>query len=197
MTMSNNAMNDMSKVLATLMKDSGMTYDELRKFFVNEVNEQERLAKIEEDKRIKEAQAKLEAQKAEDNKRKAVLEERGKKLCDIANRALQDTLTADDVAYIQNLYIHSKYPNAPHSVLDEMLNGKSVDAAIEIAIKTTEDFAPLLKMMGTSWDSIMKNTTREDKDKAMDEAVKEINKVSKHDKNKSDDIIITKFLQTL
>ena len=197
MAMSNNTMNDMSKVLATLMKDSGMTYDELRKFFVNEVNEQERLAKIEEDKRIKEAQTKLEAQKAEDNKRKTMLEERGKKLCDIANRALQDTLTADDVAYIQNLYIHSKYPNAPHSVLDEMLNGKSIDAAIEIAIKTTEDFAPLLKMMGTSWDSVMKNTTREDKDKAMDEAVKEINEVSKHDKNKSDDIIITKFLRTL
>lgn len=196
MAMSNNTMNDMSKVLATLMKDSGMTYDELRKFFVNEVNEQERLAKIEEDKHIKEAQAKLEAQKAEDNKRKAVLEERGKKLCDIANRALQDTLTADDVAYIQNLYIHSKYPNAPHSVLDEMLNGKSIDAAIEIAIKTTEDFAPLLKMMGTSWDSVMKNTTREDKDKAMDEAVSKINKVSES-KSKSDDIIITKFLQTL
>lgn len=193
MAMSNNAMNDMSKVLATLMKDSGMTYDELRKFFVNEVNEQERLAKIEEDKRIKEAQAK---QKAEDNKRKAVLEERGKKLCDIANRALQDTLTSDDVAYIQNLYIHSKYPNAPHSVLDEMLNGKSIDAAIEIAIKTTEDFTPLLKMMGTSWDSVMKNTTREDKDKAMDEAVSKINKVSES-KSKSDDIIITKFLQTL
>ena len=196
MAMSNNTMNDMSKVLATLMKDSGMTYDELRKFFVNEVNEQERLAKIEEDKHIKKAQAKLEAQKAEDNKRKAVLEERGKKLCDIANRALQDTLTADDVAYIQNLYIHSKYPNAPHSVLDEMLNGKSIDAAIEIAIKTTEDFAPLLKMMGTSWDSVMKNTTREDKDKAMDEAVSKINKVSES-KSKSDDIIITKFLQTL
>lgn len=188
MAMSNNAMNDMSKVLATLMKDSGMTYDELRKFFVNEVNEQERLAKIEEDKRIKEAQAKLEAQKAEDNKRKAVLEERGKKLCDIANRALQDTLTADDVAYIQSLYIHTKYPNAPHSVLDEMMNGKSIDATIEVAIKTTEGFVPLLSMMGTTWDEVMKTTSRADKDKAMDKATKEA---------LSDEAVIAKFLKNL
>lgn len=191
MAMSNNAMNDMSKVLATLMKDSGMTYDELRKFFVNEVNEQERLAKIEEDKRIKEAQAKLEAQKAEDNKRKAVLEERGKKLCDIANRALQDTLTADDVAYIQSLYIHTKYPNAPHSVLDEMMNGKSIDATIEVAIKTTEGFAPLLSMMGTTWDEVMKTTPRADKDKAMDKAAKEAKEAL------SDEVIIAKFLKNL
>lgn len=187
-------MNDMSKVLASLMENSGMSYDELRKFFVNEVNEQERLAKIEEDKRIKEAQAK---QKAEDNKRKVMLEERSKKLCDIANRALTDSLTADDVAYIQRLYIHSKYPNAPHSVLDEMLDGKSIDYVIKITIKAAEDFTPMLEMMGTTWDHVMKNTTREDKDKAMDGAVKEINEVSKHDKNKSDDIIITKFLRTL
>ena len=191
MAMSNNAMNDMSKVLATLMKDSGMTYDELRKFFVNEVNEQERLAKIEEDKRIKEAQAKLEAQKAEDNKRKAVLEERGKKLCDIANRALQDTLTADDVAYIQSLYIHAKYPNAPHSVLDEMMNGKSIDATIEVAIKTAEDFTPLLSMMGTTWDEVMKITSRADKDKAMDKATKEAKEAL------SDEAIIAKFLKNL
>ena len=147
-------MNDMSKVLASLMENSGMSYDELRKFFVNEVNEQERLAKIEEDKRIKEAQAK---QKAEDNKRKAVLEERGKKLCDIANHALADSLTADDVAYIQQLYIHSKYPNAPHSVLDEMLDGKSIDSIIKITIKAAEDFTPMLEMMGTTWDHVMKN----------------------------------------
>lgn len=191
MAMSSNAMNDMSKVLATLMKDSGMTYDELRKFFVNEVNEQERLAKIEEDKRIKEAQAKLEAQKAEDNKRKAVLEERGKKLCDIANRALQDTLTADDVAYIQSLYIHAKYPNAPHSVLDEMMNGKSIDATIEVAIKTTEGFAPLLSMMGTTWDEVMKTTSRADKDKAMDKATKEAKEAL------SDEAVIAKFLKNL
>lgn len=191
MAMSNNAMNNMSKVLATLIKDSGMTYDELRKFFVNKVNEQERLAKIEEDKRIKEAQAKLEAQKAENNKRKAVLEERGKKLCDIANRALQDTLTADDVAYIQSLYIHAKYPNAPHSVLDEMMNGKSIDATIEIAIKTTEDFAPLLSMMGTTWDEVMKTTSRADKDKAMDKATKEAKE------SLSDEAVIAKFLKNL
>ena len=188
MAMSNNAMNDMSKVLATLMKDSGMTYDELRKFFVNEVNEQERLAKIEEDKRIKEAQAK---QKAEDNKRKAVLEERGKKLCDIANRALQDTLTADDVAYIQSLYIHAKYPNAPHSVLDEMMNGKSIDTTIEVAIKTTEGFTPLLSMMGTTWDEVMKTTSRADKDKAMDKATKEAKEAL------SDEVVIAKFLKNL
>ena len=191
MAMSNNAMNDMSKVLATLMKDSGMTYDELRKFFVNEVNEQERLAKIEEDRRIKEAQAKLEAQKAEDNKHKAVLEERGKKLCDIANRALQDTLTADDVAYIQSLYIHTKYPNAPHSVLDEMMNGKSIDATIEVAIKTTEGFTPLLSMMGTTWDEVMKTTSRADKDKAMDQATKEAKEAL------SDEAVIAKFLKNL
>lgn len=191
MAMSNNAMNDMNKVLATLMKDSGMTYDELRKYLVNEVNEQERLAKIEEDKRIKEAQAKLEAQKAEDNKRKAVLEERGKKLCDIANRALQDTLTADDVAYIQSLYIHAKYPNAPHSVLDEMMNGKSIDATIEVAIKTTEGFAPLLGLMGTTWDEVMKTTSRADKDKAMDKATKEAKEAL------SDEAVIAKFLKNL
>lgn len=191
MAMSTNAMNDMNKVLATLMKDSGMTYDELRKYLVNEVNEQERLAKIEEDRRIKEAQAKLEAQKAEDNKRKAVLEERGKKLCDIANRALQDTLTADDVAYIQSLYIHAKYPNAPHSVLDEMMNGKSIDATIEVAIKTTEGFAPLLSMMGTTWDEVMKTTSRADKDKAMDKATKEAKEAL------SDEAVIAKFLKNL
>lgn len=191
MAMSSNAMNDMNKVLATLMKDSGMTYDELRKYLVNEVNEQERLAKIEEDKRIKEAQAKLEAQKAEDNKRKAVLEERGKKLCDIANRALQDTLTADDVAYIQSLYIHAKYPNAPHSVLDEMMNGKSIDATIEVAIKTTEGFAPLLSLMGTTWDEVMKTTSRADKDKAMDKATKEAKEAL------SDEAVIAKFLKNL
>ena len=183
-------MNNVSKSLAAMMQDSGLSYDDFKKFLIKEVDAQEKAAY---EKAIAE-------KKAEDNKRKVMLEERSKKLCDVANRALTDSLTADDVAYIQQLYIHSKYPNALHYVLDEVLNGKSVDAGIKVAIKTAEDFAPLLEMMGTSWDSVMKNTTREDKDKAMDEAVKEINEVSKHDskdKNKSDDIIITKFLRTL
>lgn len=167
---------DISKSLAAMMKDSGMSYDDFKKFLINEVDAQEKAAYE-------------EAKKAEDNKRKVMLEERGKKLCDVANRALSDSLTADDVAYIQRLYIHSKYPNAPHSVLDEMLDGKSIDSAIKIAIKTAEDFTPMLKMMGTTWDHIMKNTSREDKDKAMDEA---INKVSNND-----DIVIAKFLKNM
>ena len=186
-------MNNVRNSLTAMMRDSGLSYDDFKKFLIKEVDAQEKAA-------YEEALAEAEAQKAKDKERKTMLEERGKKLCDVANHALTDSLTADDVAYIQNLYIHSKYPNAPHSVLDEMLNGKSIDAAIEIAIKTTEDFAPLLKMMGTSWDSVMKNTTREDKDKAMDEAVSKINKVSESkskSNSKSDDIIITKFLQTL
>lgn len=179
-------MNNVSKSLAAMMQDSGLSYDDFKKFLIKEVDAQEKAAY---EKAIAE-------KKAEDNKRKAMLEERSKKLCDIANRALANSLTADDVAYIQQLYIHSKYPDAPHSVLDEMLDGKSIDSVIKITIKAAEDFTPMLEMMGTSWDSVMKNITREDKDKA----VKEINEVSKHDskdKNKNDDIIITKFLRTL
>ena len=182
--------NNVSKSLAAMMRDSGLSYDDFKKFLIKEVDAQEKAA-------YEEALAKEKAKKAEDNKRKVMLEERSKKLCDIANRALANSLTADDVAYIQQLYIHSKYPNAPHSVLDEMLDGKSIDSIIKITIKAAEDFTPMLEMMGTTWDHVMKNITREDKDKAINEAVKEINEVSKHDKDKSDDIIITKFLRTL
>lgn len=173
-------MVNIDKVLDEMMANSDMSFGEFKQMLAQSA-----------ERAYKEKQA-----REEKKKRSEWATEVSKRLCDIANRALTDSLTADDVAYIQQLYIHSKYPNAPHSVLDEMLDGKNIDYIIKITIKAAEDFTPMLEMMGTTWDHVMKNTTREDKDKAMDEAVKEINEVSKHDKDKSDDIIITKFLQS-
>lgn len=108
-----------------------------------------------EEKRAAEAKAKqLQAEK----------EARGEIIVDIANRALEGVLTADDVAAIQMMYIKQKIKDENDlAVLESMLTGDEVDNTIHMALATTHAFNPLLNAMGTTWKQVVDSVEEDDK----------------------------------
>ena len=108
-----------------------------------------------EEKRAAEAKAKqLQAEK----------EARGEIIVDIANRALEGILTAEDVAAVQMMYIKQKIKDENDlAVLESMLTGDEVDNTIQMALATTHAFNPLLNAMGTTWKQVVDSVEEDDK----------------------------------
>ena len=102
--------------------------------------EEERQKKLAEEKRIKEE----EARKAKAEKER---EAKSKQIVDLANRALNDQVTAEDVAWLMTQYVTHKYPKRAEE-LGEIINAKDVDSMIDLAVKLMDTAD---SMFGNIW----------------------------------------------
>ena len=102
--------------------------------------EEERQKKLAEEKRIKEE----EARKAKAEKER---EAKSKQIVDLANRALNDQVTAEDVAWLMTQYVTHKYPKRAEE-LGEIINAKDVDSMIDLAVKLMDTAD---SMFGSVW----------------------------------------------
>ena len=104
--------------------------------------EEERQKKLAEEKRLKEeAERKAKAEKDREVKSKRIVE--------LANRALNDQITADDVAWLMTQYVTHKYPKRAEE-LGEIINAKDVDSMIDLAVKLM-DTADSMFGSGCAW----------------------------------------------
>lgn len=104
--------------------------------------EEERQKKIAEEKRIKEE----EARKAKAEKDREV---KSKRIVELANRALNDQITTEDVAWLMTQYVTHKYPKRAEE-LGDILTAKDVDAMIDLAVKLM-DTAETMFSSGCAW----------------------------------------------
>lgn len=102
--------------------------------------EEERQKKIAEEKRIKEE----EARKAKAEKDR---EAKSKRIVELANRALNDQVTADDVAWLMTQYVTHKYPKRAEE-LGEMISAKDVEGLIDLAVRLMDTAD---SMFGSTW----------------------------------------------
>ena len=102
--------------------------------------EEERQRKIAEEKRIKEE----EARKAKAEKEREV---KSKRIVDLANRALNDQVTAEDVAWLMTQYVTHKYPKRAEE-LSEVITAKDVESMMNLAVKLMDTAD---SMFGNVW----------------------------------------------
>ena len=102
--------------------------------------EEERQKKLAEEKRIKEE----EARKAKAEKER---EAKSKHIVDLANRALNDQVTAEDVAWLMTQYVTHKYPKRAEE-LGEIINAKDVESMINLAVRLMDTAD---SMFGNIW----------------------------------------------
>lgn len=128
------------------MLRQGMSMDEvMNKMRTQLANAQAQIRAEEEAQR---KLAKAEAKKA-DNETKA------QTLVDICNRAMENKLTATDVAYVQQLYAIQKYPEHAR-IFTQMFDADDVDSAIKMAVSAMSALTPLVHLVGAKdWDEVL------------------------------------------
>ena len=140
--------------------------------------EEERQKKIAEEKRRQEE----EARKAKAEKER---EAKSKRIVELANRALNNTTTPGDIAWLMNEYVHTNYPKHAED-LNEILTAKDVDDMINLAVKLVDVSDPLLNMFNGSWAKpvninstvLFPETKEKNKSKSDDEVISDfINKI--------------------
>ena len=102
--------------------------------------EEERQAKIAEEKKRKEE----EARKAKVEKDREV---KSKRIVELANRALNDQITAEDVAWLMTQYVTHKYPKRAEE-LGDILTANDVDNMINLAVRLMDTAE---SMFGSVW----------------------------------------------
>ena len=102
--------------------------------------EEERQKKLAEEKRIKEE----EARKAKAEKER---EAKSKRIVELANRALNDQIAAEDVAWLMTQYVTHKYPKRAEE-LGEIISAKDVESMIDLAVKLMDTAD---SMFGSVW----------------------------------------------
>ena len=129
------------------MLRQGMSMDDvMNKMRTQLANAQAQIRAEEEEAKRKQAEA--EAKKA-DNETKA------KTLVDICNRAMENKLTAADVAYVQQLYAVQKYPEHAR-MFAQMFDADEVDSTIKMAVGTMSALTPLVHLAGAKdWDEVL------------------------------------------
>lgn len=102
--------------------------------------EEERQKKIAEEKRIKEE----EARKAKAEKER---EAKSKRIVELANRALNDQVTADDIAWLMTQYVTHKYPKRAEE-LGEIISAHDVESMMNLAVRLMDTAD---SMFGSIW----------------------------------------------
>ena len=142
--------------------------------------EEERQKKLAEEKRIKEE----EARKAKAEKEREI---KSKRIVELANRALNDQITAEDVAWLMTQYVTHKYPKRAEE-LGEIINAKDVDSMIDLAVKLMDTAD---SMFGTVWPKPF------DKQKPITFTMKVPSENEVKSKSKSDDEVICDFINKI
>lgn len=123
------------------MLRQGMSMDEvMNKMRTQLANAQAQIRAEEEEVKRKQAEA----------KRKADNETKAQTLVDLCNRAIENKLTAADVAYVQQLYAIQKHPE--HA---RMFDADEVDSTIKMAVGTMSALTPLVHLAGAKdWNEV-------------------------------------------
>ena len=99
--------------------------------------------------------AEAEAKLAAEAKRKADNETKAKTLVDICNRAMENKLTAADVAYVRQLYAIQKHPEHAR-MFAQMFDANEVDSTIKMAVGTMSALTPLVHLAGAKdWNEVL------------------------------------------
>lgn len=138
--------------------------------------EEERQKKIAEEKRIKEE----EARKAKAEKER---EAKSKRIVELANRALNDQISAEDVAWLMTQYVTHKYPKRAEE-LGEIINAKDVDSMMDLAVRLMDTAET---MFGGTWAAV----ANQKGDKVF------FTKPDVKSQNKSDDEVICDFINKI
>ena len=187
-------MNTYENELMSMLRQ-GMSFDEvMNKMHTQLSNAQAQIRAEEEAKR----QAQMAEQKlANEAKAKAEKEARAKVIVDIANRALEGTLTAEDVAAVQLMYAKQKITNESDlAILAELFSADTIDQSIEMALATAHSFDSVLKLFGTNWNQVINETSPEAKAEAHAK-VKQTTQQNIQKMKRSDDAILKDFLSSL
>ena len=146
-------------------------------------------------KHLNVAKAEVEAAKVreEEEKRKREEEEKkaraqrdvdAKKITEVANRALNNKLTGEDVAWMFQRYLFQKWGKS-EAVCKVAMTGEDIDAMIDMAAKMFDTLEPLMVATNTKWEDLLNNVPlftptpkKQSKSKSDDEAIKDfLNKI--------------------
>lgn len=135
------------------MLRQGMSMDEVMNKMRTQLANAQAQIKAEEEAKRKQAEA--EAKIAAEAKRKADNEAKAQTLVDLCNRAMENKLTAADVAYVQQLYATQKYPEHAR-MFAQMFDADEVDSTVKMAVGTMSALTPLVHLAGAKdWDEVL------------------------------------------
>lgn len=125
------------------MLRQGMSMDEVMNKMRTQLANAQAQIKAEEEAKRKQAEAEA------DNETKA------QTLVDLCNRAMENKLTAADVAYVQQLYAVQKHPEHAR-MFAQMFDADEVDSSIKIAVSTMNALTPLVHLAGAkNWNEVL------------------------------------------
>lgn len=105
------------------------------------------------DEAKKELDAKKKAEAEAEAKAQSDRAANAKHITEVANRLLDNTVTADDVAWVFQRYFATKWTKSD-AVLESMMTAQEVKQMIETAIKMFDGLEPIIKMMNMSWEEV-------------------------------------------
>ena len=160
-------MVNIDKVLNEMMANSDMSFDEFKLMLAQSA-----------ERAYKEKQAREEEKKRSDWATAV-----SKRLCDVANNALNKKLTSEDVTYICQLYAKQEHPEVKDEAWDTRMFADDIKSSIDTCAKLYTGLDKYLNAIEMSWSDISKEL-RDKRNK-------------KPAKSNSDDDIIRNFINTL
>ena len=160
-------MVNIDKVLDEMMANSDMSFDEFKQMLAQSA-----------ERAYKEKQAREEEKKHSDWATAV-----SKRLCDVANNALNKKLTAEDVTYICQLYAKQEHPEAKDEAWDTLMFADDIKSSIDTCAKLYAGLDKYLNAIEMSWSDISKEL-RDKRNK-------------KPTSSGTDDDIIRNFINTL
>ena len=133
-------MVNIDKVLDEMMANSDMSFGEFKQMLAQSA-----------ERAYKEKQA-----REEEKKRSDWAAEVSKRLCDIANNALNKTLTAEDVTYICQLYAKQEHPEVKDEAWDTLMFADDIKNSINTCAKLYTGLDKYLNAIEMSWSDISK-----------------------------------------
>ena len=133
-------MINIDKVLDEMMANSDMSFDEFKLMLAQSA-----------ERAYKEKQA-----RDEEKKRSDWTAEVGKRLCDIANNALNKKLTADDVTYVCQLYAKQEHPEVADEAWNTLMITDDLKSSIDLCAKLYAGLDKYLNAIEMSWNDVSK-----------------------------------------
>ena len=133
-------MINIDKVLGEMMANSNMSFGEFKQMLAQSA-----------ERAYKEKQA-----REEEKRRSEWAAEVSKRLCDVANNALNKKLTAEDVTYICQLYAKQEHPEVKDEAWDTLMFADDIKSSIDTCAKLYTGLDKYLNAIEMSWSDINK-----------------------------------------
>ena len=133
-------MVNIDKVLDEMMANSDMSFGEFKQMLAQSA-----------ERAYKEKQAREEEKKRSDWATAV-----SKRLCDVANNALNKKLTAEDVTYICQLYAKQEHPEVKDEAWDTLMFADDIKSSIDTCAKLYTELDKYLNAIEMSWSDISK-----------------------------------------